>query len=341
MSFLRTVTGDIASADAGVCYAHEHLIIDPSFTTFCNPDFLLDSVQQAISDIADFRGAGGRTLVDSMPCGGGRNPVKLAAIARATDTFIVCPTGLHLARYYPPGHWGEFLSADQLAELFIADIEIGIDSRDYNGPSIARTPHKAGVIKVATSGEHATDQELRILEAAVMAQKATGSPMLTHTEQGAGALDQVRILEKLGASLDKVVISHTDRQPDPAYHREILSSGVLLEYDSAFRWSAGERNPTLELVVAMFASGFGHQIVLGMDAARRKYWKAYGGQPGMAYLLREFAPRLRTAGLDEAAIRLIFVDNPANCYSFQRSRPAATEVADGVNERNRQREASA
>jgi predicted metal-dependent phosphotriesterase family hydrolase len=316
MPFLRTVTGDIPAAQAGVCYAHEHLIIDPSFTTFCNPDFLLDSVALAVSDIRDFRDAGGTTLVDSMPCGGGRNPVKLAILARATGTCIVCPTGLHLAKYYPPGHWGEFLSAKELAELFIADIRIGIDSRDYNGPSIDRTPHKAGVIKVATSGERANDRERRILEAAVIAHKTTGAPILTHTEQGAGALDQVRILSELGASLGKVVISHTDRRPDFAYHREILSTGVMLEYDSAFRWPTGENNPTLDLVVEMVSSGFGRQIVLGMDAARRKYWKAYGGAPGMAFLLREFVPRLRNAGLDEAAVRAIFVENPGNCYSF-------------------------
>src|SRR6266699_5300990 len=132
MSFLRTVTGDIDSADAGVCYSHEHIVIDPSFTTFCNPEFLLDSVDLACADILEFRAAGGRTLVDSMPCGGGRNAGKLAEIATRTGTFIVCPTGLHLQKYYPPGHWGEKLSADEVAELFITEIEEGIDARDTN-----------------------------------------------------------------------------------------------------------------------------------------------------------------------------------------------------------------
>ena len=99
MSFLRTVTCDIDSADAGVCYSHEHIIIDPSFTTFCNPDFLLDSVELACADVLEFRDAGGSTLVDSMPCGGGRNPRKLAQITERTSVNIVCPTGLHLEKY--------------------------------------------------------------------------------------------------------------------------------------------------------------------------------------------------------------------------------------------------
>lgn len=316
MSFLRTVTGDVDTADVGICYAHEHIIIDPSFTTFRYPDFLLDSVDLACVDVLEFRAAGGRTLVDSMPCGGGRNAVKLAAIATRTGTLIVCPTGLHLQKYYPPGHWGEHLSAEQIADLFIAEIEEGIDGRDYNGPSILRTEHRAGVIKAATSGELPTDHERKILEAAVIAHRRTGAPILTHTERGAGALQQVQMFRDLGANLSHIVLSHTDRKPDPVYHKEILSSGVMLEYDSAFRWPAGEENPTLTMVVAMVRAGFAGQIVLGMDAARRKYWRSYGGGPGLRFLLQEFVPRLRDAGLTQDDIDAIFVRNPASCYAF-------------------------
>jgi 5-phospho-D-xylono-1,4-lactonase len=316
MPFLRTVTGDVDTADVGICYAHEHIIIDPSFTTFRYPDFLLDSVDLACVDVLEFRAAGGKTLVDSMPCGGGRNAVKLAAIANRTGTLIVCPTGLHLQKYYPPGHWGEHLSAEEIADLFIAEIEEGIDGRDYNGPSILRTEHRAGVIKVATSGELPTDHERKIIEAAVIAHRSTGAPILTHTEQGAGALQQVQMFRDLGANLSHIVLSHTDRKPDPVYHREILSSGVMLEYDSAFRWLAGEENPTLTMVVATVSAGFAGQIVLGMDAARRKYWRSYGGGPGLRFLLQEFVPRLREVGLSQDDIDAIFVRNPASCYAF-------------------------
>jgi predicted metal-dependent phosphotriesterase family hydrolase len=321
MPFLRTVLGDIEASQAGICYAHEHLIIDPSFTTYRYPDFLLDSVERACVDVAEFHAAGGRTLVDSMPCGGGRNPAKLAEICRITGVNIVCPTGLHLAKYYAPGHWGERLNAEELANLFIVDIEQGIDSADYNGPEISRTPHRAGVVKVATGQKSPSARERKAFEAAAIAHQQAGAPILTHTEQGAGALEQVRLFEEFGVPLRHVVISHTDRAPDRAYHQEILSTGVILEYDSAFRWGPEAGNPTLDLVVAMVAAGFGQQIVLGMDAARRKYWKAYGGTPGLAFLLRDFVPRLIEAGLTNADIKKIFVSNPAKCYAF-RSLPA-------------------
>src|SRR5947207_7988113 len=102
-----------------------------------------------------------------------------------------------------------------MAELVYTEIEYGIDARDYNGPAIARTPHRAGVIKVATSGKQPTEREQKVIEAAVIAHRETGAPILTHTEQGEGALEQVRLFEEFGASLDHVVISQTDRRPDP------------------------------------------------------------------------------------------------------------------------------
>jgi hypothetical protein len=49
----------------------------------------------------------------------------------------------------------------------------------------------------------------------------------------------------------------------------------------------------------MFALGFGDQILLGMDAARRKYWRFFGGKPGLPSLLREFVPQLRSGGLTQ------------------------------------------
>lgn len=151
----------------------------------------------------------------------------------------------------------------------------------------------------------------------MIAHKRTGAPILTHTEQGAGALEQVRLFQDLGASLTHLVLSHTDRKPDPAYHREILSTRVMLEYDSAFRWSERDGNPTLALVLTMFAEGFGRQILLGMDAARRKYWRSYGGNPGLRFLLHNFVPRRRSGGLGQNEIDAIFIRNPQRCYSFR------------------------
>ena len=54
-----------------------------------------------------------------------------------------------------------------------------------------------------------------------------------------------------------------------------------------------------------------------MDAARQGYYTAYGGSPGLGYLLRGFSDLLEERGIDAAdPSRRLFVDNPARAYAF-------------------------
>lgn len=320
MSFVRTVLGDIPTAQLGICYAHEHIIIDPSFTTAKNPDFLLNEVAVAVAELSDFRRAGGRAMVDSMPCDCGRNVTKLAAISHLANVHIIAPTGLHLAKYYEPSHWGNSCSETELAALFIAEIENGIAATDYPNPAWrGPTAHRAGVIKIATDAKISAREE-RLFTAAAEAHRRTGCPILTHTEQGTLALEQIELLRRHGADLRHVCLSHTDRKPDVAYHREILASGVKVEFDSAFRWKPGQGNPTLELVTALMEE-FPTQIMLGMDAARRGYWRHYGGKPGLDFLLTTFSENLKQCGVTDRQLQRIFVSNPAETFSFFTSNP--------------------
>src|SRR4051812_33952670 len=94
LMFVRTVLGDIAPASLGVCYAHEHVIIDPGYSTQIYPEFLIDSVENAAAELADFYRAFGRAMIDTIPCGGGRNISKLVEVSRRSGVHIVCPTGL-------------------------------------------------------------------------------------------------------------------------------------------------------------------------------------------------------------------------------------------------------
>ncbi|MGA3266256.1 MAG: aryldialkylphosphatase [Verrucomicrobiota bacterium] len=316
MSFIRTVLGDIPAEQLGVCYAHEHIIIDPSYLTGKFSDFQLDSVERAAEELARFHAQGGRAMVDSMPTGG-RNASKLAEVSRRSAVHIVCPTGLHLEKYYPPGHWGARLSVAELTEVFIGEIEQGIDAFDLGGPFVRRLPERAGVIKIASSLNTISPREKRIFEAAANAHRQTGCPILTHTEQGTAALEQVKLLDDFGVDLRHVCLSHTDRKPDVSYHREILRSGVRMEFDSAFRWKPEQGNPTLDLLLALLEE-FPAQLMLGMDAARNRYWNSYGGQPGLNYLLTTFTPQLRERGVTPDQINQIFVLNPAATFQFHK-----------------------
>lgn len=316
-AFVRTVLGDIASENIGLTYSHEHIIIEESYPTVQDPSFLLNDVDKATEELKRFHDSGGRTMVDAMPADCGRNALKLAEVSRRTGVNIVAPTGIHLEMYYVPDHWRYVYSEDQLTRLFIDDVMIGIDANDYGGPYVNRTPHKAGIIKLATGDENFSAHQEKIFRAVVNTHKETGVPILTHTNFGKHAIDQVKLFDKLGADLQHVVLSHVDRYQDIDYNREVLQTGVTVEYDSAFRWKEKE-NWTYKLLKALL-SDFPDQITMGMDAARNSYWQSYGGKPGLNFLLTTFKDDLQKMGLEQY-YENIFYKTPSRLFSFSKGK---------------------
>ena len=315
MSIVRTVLGDIAPEKMGLTYSHEHIIIEESFPTISNPLFVLNDVDLVSDELIDFYSEGGRTVVDTLPAHCGRNVEKLADVSRRSKVTIIAPTGIHLEMYYLPNHWRYAYSADQMAKLFMDDITIGIDRHDYGAPIVERTPYRAGMIKLATGDERITDHQHKIFEAVVQAHLQTGAPILTHTNGGKLALQQVELFARLGADLSHIVISHVDKEKDLAFHNDLLQTGVYVEYDSHFRWKDTDNNQTLSLLENLLPN-YPHQITLGMDMAKHSYWKSYGGQPGLTYLITDFRQLLQQRGLDTYFERMFF-HNPQKLYTFR------------------------
>jgi phosphotriesterase-related protein len=316
VTIVRTVLGDIAPEDLGVTYAHEHLVIDGGRPVELEPEFDLADVEAMAIEVAEAAELGLRSVIDAMPCDAGRNAAMLAGIARRTGVQIVAPTGLHHDRYYGPTHWSHRVTVEELADLFTADIIDGIDAYDYSGPVVRRTPFRAGIIKVAGSEGGPSPRDRRVFAAAALAHRATGAPILTHCEHGTGALEQVRLLREHGVAPRHIVLSHVDRVVDREYHRELLRTGAYGEYDGSFRWEDGEPNGTVQLIRWMADDGLDDQIVLGMDAARRRYYRVHGGGPGLVWLLGGFTDLLEKAGVDEAVRHRLFVTNPARAFAF-------------------------
>jgi phosphotriesterase-related protein len=315
VTFVRTVLGDIAPSALGVTYAHEHVVIDGGRPVELSPDFLLADVERLAAELAGAAAAGLQSAIDAMPADCGRNPGKLADLSRRTGVQLVAATGLHHERFYGPSHWSLRVSEDELAALFVADISEGIDERDYGGPIVNRTEVRAGIVKVAGSEGGPSGRDLPIFRAAVAAHQQTGVPIHTHCEGGTGALEQLRVLLDAGVPADRTSLSHVDKVVDRGYHRELLSSGAFVVYDQAFRW--GDRpNGTLQLLEWAVADGLAGQVMLGMDAARQGYYRAFGGSPGLAYLLREFSDELEIRGIGAEIRRCFFVDNPARAFAF-------------------------
>jgi predicted metal-dependent phosphotriesterase family hydrolase len=316
MGIIRTVLGDIPASDLGVTNAHEHLFIRNGLILVKQPDFRLDSEADAITEVTDFHDSGGRAIVDTAPLGIGRDPEALALVSRSTGVHVIASTGFHKPEYYLDSHWRYRVSAEKIAELFVDEISNGMDAFGFEGPFRQRTSARAGVIKAASDYQKISKASIVGFEAAAIAHLQTGAPILTHTELGTMGAEQLDLLRKFGVSVKHVVLSHADRNPDWMLHRDLAQTGAFLEYDGPGRAKYFPESTVIELIRKMFDLGLGGQILLGGDTARRSYWKAAGGGPGIAYIVGQFAPRLRREGMLEEQISAMLIANPARVFSM-------------------------
>jgi phosphotriesterase-related protein len=304
--FIRTVLGDISPDQLGVTYMHEHLIIDSQIVAKDFAHIHLPNETDAITEVNNCKKVGVGAMLDCMPLGSGRDAKKLLRIAEATGINIISATGLHHDRYYKEDDLLEKASAEKLAELFLRDINDGME----------KTNAKAGVIKVITSGPRIKDREVKLFEAAAIAHTESGAPILSHCEHGTGAIEQLELFRKFNIPLSRVTLSHTDKEADLGYHHEILSSGVFVEYDQSLRQANDVKAPSAQLTAAMVGAGFVNQIMMGTDGARRTLWSSLGGTPGLAWLYSGWTNKLVEAGLNQSNIEQIFIANPAKALAF-------------------------
>jgi 5-phospho-D-xylono-1,4-lactonase len=305
-NLVRTVLGDIPASQLGVTYMHEHLIIDSPIVSRDFPHIHLPSETEAIAEVNLCRSAGVQTLVDCMPTGSGRSAVKLAAISKATGVNIVATAGLHTDRYYLPTDELENMNAEDLAKVFIRDIQVGMEGTEF----------KAGQLKVVTSGHVIKDRDRRLFEAVAIAQQITGAPIISHCEHGTGALEQIELFTALHIPIHKVTLSHTDKENNFGYHKEILASGINVEYDQSLRQGDQDEPPSALLMKAMIDEGFVDQIMLGTDGARRSLWSSLGGSPGLAWLYSGWSKKLIELGLTQGQLDKVFIDNPARVLTI-------------------------
>lgn len=309
---IRTVLGDIEKEAAGCVYSHEHVWIGNSYVSQKFPEFQLDNEQKISSELKTCAELGIKTMIDTMPLACGRNPLAMQRLSQSSGIHLVACTGLHQSKYYPTDHWTNAATVQKLAEAFIKDIEIGIPETDDPEIKNVRSTVKAGLLKFATDLDVIGKREFRAMEAVLIAHKETGAPILTHTTQGTMALEQALFLKENGAKLDHCVLSHVDRMQDLKYQKEVLSTGVSVEYDSLFRWK--DTNWTLEFMESLMEE-FPNQIVMGMDAARSAYWKSYGGKPGLTFLHEKMKDWFSERGLN-SYFEFIFYKNPQRIYNF-------------------------
>jgi phosphotriesterase-related protein len=309
--------GDIGPEELGITDCHEHLIRSGGPEIAESQDYLLNDVDKAVQEFNLFVQSGGKAVVAMDPIGCGRDVGAMLEVARRVSGHILLTTGFHRGELYDNRHhWVMTCSVDQIARMLIAEIQEGLDVHSYNGPIVERVPARAGLIKAGTSYLKVTEFERRALQAAALAQNATGAPIVTHTSGGTMALEQVSTLKEHGADVSKIVVGHMHRNPDPAYNKRVLDTGVNLGYDTC-RFKYYSENFVVSLLLDLVRAGYQKQIVLGHDAGTRGYQKAWGAGVGLDYLLTEFVPRLRSEGMPEDAIDDILVNTPARIFAIE------------------------
>ena len=321
---VRTVLGDLDPAQLGATDCHDHLFIAGGAPVRVYPDFLLNDYEKGRQDVESFVRAGGHGIVEMSPIDWGRDAENLVRVSAETGVAIIAATGFHKVTYYDDIHWIHQYSEEQLIDLLCAELQIGMDLHNYSGPIVERMDARAGVIKVATRAEAFSATEKKLLQAAAAAHHETGAPIVTHTEEGARALEQVSFLQAAGVDPQHIALSHMDRMPDLSYQREVAATGVFLVYDGLARVARGMHTITRDLVLQMCSVGLADRLLLGGDISRRGYWRSWGGEPGLDYVAGGFRTMLREAGIPPQTLDEIYVGNPRRLLAWRTGTSAST-----------------
>jgi phosphotriesterase-related protein len=299
-AIIRTILEDISPERlTGTTLFHEHLSMgsangQPIF--YDDTDLMAEEVRACAAD-------GVSCIVDAGVAGLGRKIEALRAIAQRSGMFIVAGGGLHVRSDYPPDVFRK--TADQ-----VADDLVGL-----------ATTERWGVIgEMGTGTAVPMDaEERKALQAAAKAHVRTGLPIITHVSDGCArcALDQVDVLEGAGADLHRVVIGHlNDIEKDlAAAVIAIARRGANLGFDHSGKPDDPRLDEYVRTIQAVLQAGYVERVFLSSDFASSRYLRKKGG-PGIDMTVTAFVPRLRGAGVNDATVHKILVENPRRLLTF-------------------------
>lgn len=337
-----TVLGPIPADDLGLTLMHEHLLFD--FRDYWRPpdaagdlaladaplalplmgrlrydpflfrdNLVHGDIDLTLAELEPFAALGGRTIVDPTNASLGRDPEALRRIARASGLHIVMGSG-----YYTEISLDQVFkrrTVDDLAEELIREVERGV------GESGVR----AGLIGEIGTSAPITGAEERSLRAAARAHAHTGAPLMVHLDgwgrEGHRVLD---LIEAEGGRPERTILCHMNPSwNDPGYQASLAERGAYLEYDMmgmTFVYPPAKASPddasALEGIRALIEAGFLERVLMSQDVFLKAMLKRYGGL-GYTHLLDTLRPQYPHAGIGEAQLRAILVDNPRRALAFQ------------------------
>src|SRR3954469_2559743 len=222
MATVETVQGPIEASDLGTVLVHEHVrfrddAVAVQWPREYDSNAEYDAALEAVRAAAD---RGVDTIVDPAAMFGGRDMGFMGHVARATGMKIVACTGIYTYDYLP--HYFANRSADQMAELFVGDIERGIQGGTA----------KAAFLKCAADAAGVTENVEKVHRACARASVQTGAPIMAHSRPASDTGPrQIEIFEEEGVDLGRVQIAHTGDTDDLDYIERVLDKGVFIGLD--------------------------------------------------------------------------------------------------------------
>jgi len=338
---VMTVTGPVPVEEMGVTLMHEHILLDGARTWKCpchpeekaiaeqsvaieiigelrmNPymnrdNISLDDSDLALSELKRYQALGGHTVIDATNVGIGRDPEKLARIARMSGLKIVMGTGFYLQHTHP--EWLKAMDVEAVTEFIVNEVGGG-----ETQPAIL-----AGLIGEVGVSKDFTDEEMKSLRGSARAARNTGVPLSIHLPGWERLAHKVLdVVEEEGADLRHTVLCHMNpSHHDLDYQTSLGRRGAFLEYDMIgmdyYYADQDAQSPSDEenarAIRALVDLGFADRLLLSQDVFLKIMLTRYGGF-GYGYILKHFVPRLKRHGLDQAVIDQMMIDNPKSVFS--------------------------
>ena len=314
MTTINTATGSIDTSQLGFTLMHEHIYV-LSEGVVVNFPHLFDKparLAQAVAALKEAKAHGVSTVVDLTVLGLGRDVAFVRDIAREAGVNVIVATGLYTYDELP--HYFQTRGIDHMADLFVRDIEVGIQGTDA----------RAAILKCATDEQGVTPGVEKVLRAVARAHRRTGVPISTHTHAATKrGLEQQRIFTEEGVDLRRVVIGHCGDSEDVGYLEQLIAAGSTIGMD---RFGVDVILPTekrVATIAKLCERGHAGSMVLAHDTSCYIDWfeepavKAALPRWNFLHISDDVVPALRQAGVGEEQLRQMTVDNPRRIFEAQ------------------------
>lgn len=306
MTVLHTTLGPRRRDEVGTVLPHEHLFVDlrtPDVPGQGEADEA-EVVALMAPQVRAAQAQGVTAIVECSTGGVGRRTDLDLAVSRATGMPVVVASGIYREPWVPA--WVRTATDAELEAHVRRELTVGVEG----------TGVLAAWVKLSAGDDGLTPLEERILRACARAAVSVGPVAAligSHTIAGTVVLDQLRVLAEEGFPSERFCWIHTQVEPDRALHREVAARGAWIEYDHIGTVPTAD---VVDLVQGALAAGEERRLLLSHDAGWFDPAQPGGGTPRpWTALVDEVLPALRAAGVADATIHRLTVDNPFDAFA--------------------------